>query len=184
MCVNIREALLEESPAPPYSPGRTRYASGTSVGRTSADTYSRRYNYRSRSDMGRRAGSQTLLEGSRPGPTTPTWRREALETLQRELGSISRTPRTPVGASTARSGTDIARGYSSDTGYLNDTWRSGASGSRGPPPVPARRREQQYYDYGKGLGLDKREYYVTRVACSSSTEGTGGLLSRKMVNLK
>uniref|UniRef100_A0AC34QKY1 Fibronectin type-III domain-containing protein n=1 Tax=Panagrolaimus sp. JU765 TaxID=591449 RepID=A0AC34QKY1_9BILA len=100
---------------------RSRYLSGTSylsrasaLDRQGTDTYSKRYNYRSRSDVGspRRYASQTLLDGARPGPTTPHTRRDALHTLQRELDSLSRSPDARVG------------GYSSDTGYLNDTMRS------------------------------------------------------------
>uniref|UniRef100_A0A915B8J5 Fibronectin type-III domain-containing protein n=1 Tax=Parascaris univalens TaxID=6257 RepID=A0A915B8J5_PARUN len=107
---------------------RQRYLSGTGTSyisrasaadRSATDTYSRRYNYRSRSDMGspRRYASQTLLDGTRPGPSTPHTRRDALHTLQRELDTLSRSPdrSTP-------------RGYSSDTGYMNDTIRSRARG--------------------------------------------------------
>ncbi|VDN44256.1 unnamed protein product [Gongylonema pulchrum] len=115
---------------------RTRMYSGTGtsyISRASAaerpitDTYSRRYTYRSRSDMGspRRYASQTLLDGTRPGPSTPHTRRDALHTLQRELDTLSRSPDrlTP-------------RGYSSDTGYMNDTMRS-------------RTRGYSNYDYGE-----------------------------------
>lgn len=115
---------------------RARYASGASyISRTSAmdrqgtDTYSKRYNYRSRSDVGspRRYASQTLLDGARPGPTTPHTRRDALHTLQRELDSLSRSPDAAARAA----------GYSSDTGYL-DSMRS-------------RRGEQSSYGYGMHL---------------------------------
>ncbi|VDN57315.1 unnamed protein product [Dracunculus medinensis] len=107
---------------------RSRYFSGTGtsyISRTSAaerstvDTSSQRYNYRSRSDMGspRRYASQTLLDGIRPGPSASHIRRDALHTLQKELDTLSRSPdrSTP-------------RGYSSDTGYMNDTFRSRARG--------------------------------------------------------
>ncbi|KAI6201513.1 hypothetical protein M3Y96_00850200 [Aphelenchoides besseyi] len=105
---------------------RQRHTSGASasyMSRTSgleqqiSDTYSssRRYNYRSRSDVEspRRYASQTLLDGARPGPLTPHARRDALHSLQRELDSLSRSP-------------DATRspGYASDTGYLNDTART------------------------------------------------------------
>ena len=47
--------------------------------------------YRSRSELGspRRYASQTLLDGARPGPTTPHSRRDALQELQRELDSLA-----------------------------------------------------------------------------------------------
>lgn len=96
-----------------------------------SNTYmSRRYNYRSRSDLGtlgRRTGSSTILDGSRPGPTTPTapsWRRDALESLQRELDTISRSPVSPPGQSSRAP----AQSYSADTGYANDTWKSSRHG--------------------------------------------------------
>uniref|UniRef100_A0A7I5E8R5 Fibronectin type III domain protein n=2 Tax=Haemonchus contortus TaxID=6289 RepID=A0A7I5E8R5_HAECO len=106
---------------------RSRHASGTgssyitrsAADRQGTDTYSKRYNYRSRSDVGspRRYASQTLLDGSRPGPSTPHARRDALSTLQRELDTLSRSPdrSTP-------------RGYTSDTGNAYDTVRSKARG--------------------------------------------------------
>ncbi|WKY00226.1 hypothetical protein Q1695_014798 [Nippostrongylus brasiliensis] len=107
---------------------RSRHASGTgssyitrsAADRQGTDTYSKRYNYRSRSDVGspRRYASQTLLDGSRPGPSTPHARRDALSTLQRELDTLSRSPdrSTP-------------RGYTSDTGGNQyDTVRSKARG--------------------------------------------------------
>ncbi|VDN03313.1 unnamed protein product [Thelazia callipaeda] len=100
-----------------YSGTGTSYISRASAAeRPITDTYSRRYAYRSRSDMGgspRRYASHTILDGARPGPSTPHARRNALHTLQRELDTLSRSPDrlTP-------------RGYSSDTGYMNDTMRS------------------------------------------------------------
>ncbi|KJH44140.1 hypothetical protein DICVIV_09836 [Dictyocaulus viviparus] len=106
---------------------RSRHASGTGssyitrsmADRQGTDTFSKRYNYRSRSDVGspRRYASQTLLDGSRPGPSTPHLRRDALSTLQRELDTLSRSPdrSTP-------------RGYTSDTGNPYDTVRSKARG--------------------------------------------------------
>lgn len=71
---------------------------------------SRRYNYRSRSDVNqdKRYASQTLLDGNRPGPIASSSRRDALHTLQRELDSLSRSP--------------DGRGYASDYGH--DTIRS------------------------------------------------------------
>lgn len=147
------------------SESRQRYNSGA---RQTSDHYSRRYNYRSRSDVanelsGRhRYHSQTLLEGARPGPTTPTWRRDALETLQREL--------------TARSPRDPNRGYSSDTGYLNDTWRSRRSGGRGYENF-------DYGNYGRYLSPTdayRQQYFVTRVASSLSTDTD----NPRIVNLK
>lgn len=91
----------------------------------SGDAYARRYNYRSRSDVGspRRYASQTLLDGARPGPTTPHTRRDALQNLQRELDSLSRTPE------------GRAAGYSSDTGYLESS----------------RARTRGNYDFGEGV---------------------------------
>lgn len=92
---------------------------------TGTDTYAKRYNYRSRSDVGspRRYASQTLLDGSRPGPSTPHARRDALHTLQKELDTLSRSPEvrgaTPRGATSA--------GYGSDTNAY-DTVRSRARG--------------------------------------------------------
>jgi hypothetical protein len=88
-------------------------------GRVIKESYSssRRYNYRSRSDVDspRRYASQTLLDGARPGPITPHARRDALHSLQRELDSLSRSP-----DAAARSA-----GYASDSGgYQNDTIRS------------------------------------------------------------
>uniref|UniRef100_A0A158P9A7 Fibronectin type III domain protein n=1 Tax=Angiostrongylus cantonensis TaxID=6313 RepID=A0A158P9A7_ANGCA len=106
---------------------RSRQASGTAssyitrsmADRQGTDTFTKRYNYRSRSDVGspRRYASQTLLDGSRPGPSTPHARRDALSTLQRELDTLSRSPdrSTP-------------RGYTSDTGNAYDTVRSKARG--------------------------------------------------------
>lgn len=115
--------------------------------------------------MPRRYPSQTLLDGVRPGPATSAHHREAVETLQRELGSISRN-RTPVtsptsgpsaayrrAAADARAG-ELARGYSSDTGYLYDTYRSGRQGGMGPvvpappPPLSMPPARDDFYDYG------------------------------------
>uniref|UniRef100_A0A0R3RL03 Uncharacterized protein n=1 Tax=Elaeophora elaphi TaxID=1147741 RepID=A0A0R3RL03_9BILA len=110
-----------------YSGTGTSYISRASAAeRPITDTYSRRYTYRSRSDMGspRHYASQTLLDGTRPGPSTPHTRRDALHTLQRELDTLSRSPDQLT-----------ARGYSSDTGYMNDTIRS-------------RTRAYSNYDYG------------------------------------
>lgn len=97
--------------------------------RQGTDSYSKRYNYRSRSDVGspRRYASQTLLDGARPGPTTPHTRKDALQSLQRELDSLSR---SPAGATAA--------GYSSDTGYLESSSRTGS-------------KHRANYDYGKFL---------------------------------
>lgn len=131
---------------------RSRYgADRTATSRTSVnqynDTFSRRYNYRSRSDVGaysadglpRRYPSQTILDGVRPGPTTPGHRREALETLQRELDTISRGSTAAGGRTSVARGTrgafavgESARGYSSDTGYVNDTWRGRPGMGRRP----------------------------------------------------
>ncbi|KAI6240848.1 hypothetical protein M3Y99_00392200 [Aphelenchoides fujianensis] len=105
------------------SADRQRHTSGTSFRtdgleeRINESSYSssRRYNYRSRSDVesDRRYASQTLLDGARPGPLTPHARRDALHSLQRELDSLSRSPDATRSA-----------GYASDTGFLNDTIRS------------------------------------------------------------
>ena len=117
---------------------RSRHASGTggssyitraAADRQGTDTYSKRYNYRSRSDVGspRRYASQTLLDGSRPGPSTPHARKDALHTLQKELDTLSRSPdrSTP-------------RGYTSDNVY--DTVRSKARG-------------YSNYDYGRCMSV-------------------------------
>lgn len=105
---------------------RQRHTSGQAYSTSAADddrvisesySSSRRYNYRSRSDVDspRRYTSQTLLDGARPGPITPHARRDALHSLQRELDSLSRSP-----DAAARSA-----GYASDSGgYQNDTIRS------------------------------------------------------------
>jgi hypothetical protein len=125
---------------PMHTSGTLRSQTGTAGGHNT-DTYSsRRYHYRSRSDLQpppRRYASQTILDGARPGPTAGgggTWRRDALENLQRELDTLSRSPvsppdRRPVGSARPPipGGTEFARGYSSDTGYMNDTVRSARS---------------------------------------------------------
>uniref|UniRef100_A0A914W0E7 Fibronectin type-III domain-containing protein n=1 Tax=Plectus sambesii TaxID=2011161 RepID=A0A914W0E7_9BILA len=161
------------------SSSRNRYTSGTGAGsyisRGSAsaadrntDTFSRRYNYRSRSDIGpgglatpRRYASQTLLDGSRPGPTTPHWRRDALESLQRELDTLSRSP-TTTGA--ADRSTPIARGYASDTGYMNDTIRSRAGGAA------AVGQGYSNYDYDS-YQASRSHKSTTEARASSSTRG-------------
>src|SRR5688572_17325043 len=99
--------------------------------RQGTDTYSKKYNYRSRSDVGgspRRYASQTLLDGARPGPTTPHTRKDALHSLQRELDSLSRSP----DATATRAG-----GYSSDTGYLDSS--------------RTRKDQADYSSYGYGM---------------------------------
>uniref|UniRef100_A0A915K3I3 Uncharacterized protein n=1 Tax=Romanomermis culicivorax TaxID=13658 RepID=A0A915K3I3_ROMCU len=107
---------------------RARSTERTSINQYN-DTYSRRYNYRARSDLGslpRRYPSQTLLDGVRPGPATPHYR-EAVETLQRELGSLSKSGlgTGAVGRASSsyrRPAGTMGAGYSSDTGYnLYDT---------------------------------------------------------------
>ena len=109
----------------------TRSAADKSFGNT--DTYSKRYNYRSRSDVGspRRYASQTLLDGSRPGPSTPHAKRDAIYTLQKELDTLSRSP--DLGSQ---------RGYESG-GAAYDTIRSRAAGSAG--------RGFSNFDYGLSL---------------------------------
>lgn len=106
--------------------------------RQGTDVYSKRYNYRSRSDVGspRRYASQTLLDGARPGPTTPHSRKDALQSLQRELDSLSR---SPAGTAAGASASNAGAGYSSDTGYLESL------SSR----VGLRHRAAGNYDYGK-----------------------------------
>ncbi|MCP9258787.1 hypothetical protein DINM_001788 [Dirofilaria immitis] len=129
-----------------YSGTGTSYISRASAAeRPITDTYSRRYTYRSRSDMGspRHYASQTLLDGTRPGPSTPHTRRDALHTLQRELDTLSRSPDQLT-----------ARGYSSDTGYMNDTMRS-------------RTRAYSNYDY---------DTYQTSKSEMRSTEPSGGII--------
>lgn len=179
------------------SSSRNRYASGTGAGsyisRASAsaadrntDTFSRRYNYRSRSDIGpgglatpRRYASQTLLDGSRPGPTTPHWRRDALESLQRELDTLSRSPTTTAAGDRA---TPTARGYASDTGYLNDTIRSRTGAVVG--------QGISNYDYGRRLrrthvGDAADRYVVTRLATTTEMgSGVDGASVERVVDLK
>uniref|UniRef100_A0A158R407 t-SNARE coiled-coil homology domain-containing protein n=1 Tax=Syphacia muris TaxID=451379 RepID=A0A158R407_9BILA len=116
----------------------TSYISRSSAAeRSTTDTFSRRYNYRSRSDMEspRRYASQTLLDGARPGPSTPHARRDALNTLQRELDTLSRSPdrSTP-------------HGYSSDTGYVNESMRNESS-MRNDSSMRSRTRGYSNYDY-------------------------------------
>ncbi|CAJ0941669.1 unnamed protein product, partial [Mesorhabditis belari] len=114
---------------------RQRYASGTlgssyitrgAADRQGTDTFARRYNYRSRSDMGspRRYASQTLLDASRPGPSTPHARRDALATLQKELDTLSRSPQGGYASDSAAGYDSVrskARGYSN---YDYDTFQS------------------------------------------------------------
>lgn len=106
-----------------------RQAANTGTLRSNYDTYSsRRYQYRSRSDLGvtpRRYASQTLLDGARPGPPAHgSWRRDALESLQRELDTLSRSPVNTTGERRQGYTTSTARGYSSDTGYANENLQS------------------------------------------------------------
>jgi hypothetical protein len=190
VCECVADELYQSS-------SRNRYTSGTGAGsyisrgsasaadRTGVDTFSRRYNYRSRSDIGpgglatpRRYASQTLLDGSRPGPTTPHWRRDALESLQRELDTLSRSPTTTAAADRS---TPIARGYASDTGYMNDTIRSrtGVSGHG----------YSNNYDYGRRLrrNYDAADrYVVTRVATTTTDVDSrvDGATVERVVNLK
>lgn len=107
----------------------------SALGGGASDTYARRYNYRSRSDVGspRRYASQTLLDGARPGPSTPHAKRDAIFTLQRELDTLSRSP--DFGGS--------QRGYESG-GAAYDTIRSRstAAGTTGAA------RGFANYDYG------------------------------------
>jgi hypothetical protein len=194
VCECVADELYQSS-------SRNRYTSGTGAGsyisrgsasaaadRSGNDTFSRRYNYRSRSDIGpgglatpRRYASQTLLDGSRPGPTTPHWRRDALESLQRELDTLSRSPTTTAAADRS---TPIARGYASDTGYMNDTIRSRTG-------VSAGHGYSNNYDYGRRLrrNYDAADrYVVTRVACSTTTDVgnrvDGAAAVERVVNLK
>ncbi|GMT18237.1 hypothetical protein PFISCL1PPCAC_9534, partial [Pristionchus fissidentatus] len=103
---SLSESRLARDTSETRESSRSRYASGMAdssyITRSAADkaafntdTYSKRYNYlRSRSDLGspRRYASQTLLDGSRPGPSTPHAKRDAIFTLQRELDTLSRSP--------------------------------------------------------------------------------------------
>ena len=75
--------------------------------------------------------SQTLMDGARPGPTTPGqhWRRDALESLQRELDTLGK------GAAKREAST---RGYASDTGHHYDTYRSNYGTPRLLSPQPHR----------------------------------------------
>ncbi|CAI4231782.1 unnamed protein product [Auanema sp. JU1783] len=120
---------------------RSRHASGNLNGssyitraaadRQGTDTYSKRYNYRSRSDVGspRRYASQTLLDGSRPGPSTPHARRDALHTLQKELDNISRSPdrATPRGYLSDNNQYDTVRSKARGQGYSNYDYDSYSS---------------------------------------------------------
>lgn len=146
---------------------RSRYGrtySGGSRNENVDTTYaSRRYNYRSRSDMGnfvaaspRRYGSQTILDAPRPGPATSATRREALDNLQRELNNISRgstmtrTARTmsPEAIPPPRLNryTDVSRGYTSDTGAAHESMLS------------ERYSNQRYQDYGTRSRLAQQRY--------------------------
>lgn len=159
---------------------RQRYLSGTGTSyisrasaadRSATDTYSRRYNYRSRSDMGspRRYASQTLLDGTRPGPSTPHTRRDALHTLQRELDTLSRSPdrSTP-------------RGYSSDTGYMNDTIRSRARGysnyDYGTPCTSS--DAPQSLKHSVGTDLVSNDHFDLRVSSSTGSVNSCNFDSR------
>lgn len=131
---------------------RSRYASGMAdssyitrstmdktalgAGGGASDAYARRYNYRSRSDVGspRRYASQTLLDGARPGPSTPHAKRDAIFTLQRELDTLSRSP--DFGGS--------QRGYESG-GAAYDTIRSRSTAAGAGGGVS---RGFANYDYG------------------------------------
>uniref|UniRef100_A0A7E4VM27 Fibronectin type III domain protein n=1 Tax=Panagrellus redivivus TaxID=6233 RepID=A0A7E4VM27_PANRE len=154
---------------------RTRYASGTSylsrasaLDRQGTDTYSKKYNYRSRSDIGspRRYASQTLLDGTRPGPTTPHARRDALHSLQRELDNLSRSP----DASAARHG-----GYSSDTGYLNDTIRSRARTATG--------YSNYDYDTYQSAARSSEQRTTTSTAATAATTATSGVTGSTAANI-
>jgi len=115
-------ALGRDGDRHPSGTGTASYISRASAEhRATTDTFGRRYNYRSRSDMGspRRYASQTLLDGSRPGPATPHARRDALHHLQRELDNLS----SPDPRSATPRG-----GYGSDTGHLTESLRSRARG--------------------------------------------------------
>lgn len=89
--------------------------SGRQGGAESYNSY-KRYNHRSRSELGspRRYASQTLLDGPRPGPSAgPHNRNDAVQNLQRELDSLSRSP-------------VAAGGYSSDTSHMESSRSRGA----------------------------------------------------------
>ncbi|GMS87185.1 hypothetical protein PENTCL1PPCAC_9360, partial [Pristionchus entomophagus] len=140
---------------------RSRYASGMAdssyITRSTLDKQalggaadygtSRRYNYRSRSDVGspRRYASQTLLDGARPGPSTPHAKRDAIHTLQRELDTLSRSP--DFGGS--------QRGYESG-GAAYDTIRSRSTQA------------------GAGRGFANYDYGVSYSAASATSAGAGG----------
>ncbi|CAI5445350.1 unnamed protein product [Caenorhabditis angaria] len=118
------------------------------------DTYSKRYNYRSRSDVGspRRYASQTLLDGSRPGPSTPHAKRDALHTLQKELDTLSRS--SPRGAA----------GYTSDTNAY-DTVRSRARG-------------YSNYDYDTYQSSTRNIQSSSGAAAAGATSGVSGSVQR------
>lgn len=165
--------------------GRSRYDSRVSVNAYN-DTFARRYQYRSRSDIGaqsgtlaRRYGSQTLLEGPRPGPSTPADRREALEALQRELNTLGRSGAPKPYTSTRGRSADY-RGYSSDTAG-GDTWRSKYSTSgRKQLDTNDNVYAAATNDYGR-QSFSRRHYYsrqTNNVLTTSSTRVSGTNSSR------
>jgi hypothetical protein len=116
-------------------------------GATASESYSRSTRYhRSRSELGsppHRYASQTLLDAPRPGPHAPHARKDALQSLQRELDSLTRSPPRPgAEASTGATGaTTTGGGYSSDTGFLESSRSAGRT----------TRTQQQTHDYGRIL---------------------------------
>ena len=100
---------------------QSREVAGGQQGAAESESYSRSArHYRSRSELGspRRYASQTLLDGTRPGPSAPHSRRDALQSLQRELDSLSRSPRTTAATAAAEfPAASAASGYTSDLEY-------------------------------------------------------------------
>ncbi|KRY42983.1 Phosphatidylinositol phosphatase PTPRQ, partial [Trichinella spiralis] len=118
------------------------------------DTFSRRYQYRSKSDLSpygyavpRRYPSQTILDGVRPGPTAPGSRREAVETLQKELSSAYKSGisdrKKMAGADLGRSRLDSERGqgYASDSAFMDSLRRKQIY-----TPLSSSRRADDAYD--------------------------------------
>ncbi|KRX64845.1 Phosphatidylinositol phosphatase PTPRQ [Trichinella sp. T9] len=118
------------------------------------DTFSRRYQYRSKSDlspygyaMPKRYPSQTILDGVRPGPTAPGSRREAVETLQKELSSAYKSGisdrKKMAGADLGRSRLDSERGqgYASDSAFMDSLRRKQIY-----TPLSSSRRADDAYD--------------------------------------
>uniref|UniRef100_A0AC35UE32 Protein-tyrosine-phosphatase n=1 Tax=Rhabditophanes sp. KR3021 TaxID=114890 RepID=A0AC35UE32_9BILA len=100
-----RETSHQETSRSRHMSGASYMSRASGIDRQATDTFTKPYKYRSKSDIGspRRYASTTLLNGARPGPSTPHNKADALHTLQKELDTLSRSP----------------GGYASDTGFRN-----------------------------------------------------------------